>query len=232
MNATLTQSAYGKRDPAGRVKGIFIVVAVHGLIGYALVSGMARKGLELVKKPLEAVLIQEVIIPPPPPPPPPPPKKVEASKEIPKVQAPPPPYVPPPDAPPPVASAAPVIAATPTPPTTPAVIAPPPPTAPSAPVATVAAAAAPVAAGPKQAAIGLVCPTQVAPERPRRAVQVGTEGVVKAQILVKNGVVQEVTILSGPKVFHAAVKAAILRYKCVADGPEVIATQDFNFKLE
>ena len=232
MSGVLVPAAYGKSDPASRVKGIVVVVALHVLIGYALVSGMARKGLDLVKKPLEAVLIQEVIIPPAPPPPPPPPKKVEPPKEIPKVQAPPPPYVPPPDVPPPMASAAPVIAATPTPPTTPAVIAPPPPTAPSAPVATVAAAVAPVIAGPKQAAIGLLCPTQVAPEMPRRAVQDGTEGVVKAQILVKNGVVQEVTILSGPKVFHAAVKAAILRYKCVAEGPEVIATQDFNFKLE
>ena len=91
MNATLTQSAYGKRDPAGRVKGIFIVVAVHGLIGYALVSGMARKGLELVKKPLEAVLIQEVIIPPPPPPPPPPPhrpKKWRRPKKYPRCRRP------------------------------------------------------------------------------------------------------------------------------------------------
>jgi protein TonB len=67
---------------------------------------------------------------------------------------------------------------------------------------------------------------------PRRAVQDGTEGVVKAQILIKNGVVQEVVILSGPKVFHAAVKAAILRYKCVADGVEAIATQEFKFTLE
>ncbi|MEI7515399.1 MAG: energy transducer TonB [Betaproteobacteria bacterium] len=226
MNATLTQSAYGKRDPAGRVKGIVIVVAVHALIGYALVSGMARKGLDLVKKPLEAVLIQEVIIPPPPPPPPP--KKVEPPKEIPKVQAPPPPYVPPPDVPPPATSTAPVIAATSTPPPAPAVIAPPP-AAPAAPVAHVPAPAAPA---PKQASIGVACPTQVAPEMPRRALQDGTEGVVKAQILIKNGTVQEVTILSGPRVFHAAVKAAILRYKCVADGPEVVATQDFNFKLE
>jgi len=229
MTAAPRPAAYGNPDPASRVKGIMVVLALHVLIGYALVSGMARKGLDLVKKPLEAVLIQEVIIPPPPPPPPPPPKKVEPPKEIAKVQAPPPPYVPPPDLPPPVASTAPVIAATPTPPTTPAVIAPPPPTAPSA---AVAAATAPATADPKQAAIGLVCPTQVAPDMPRRAVQDGTEGVVKAQILIKNGVVQEVVILSGPKVFHAAVKAAILRYKCVADGVEAIATQEFKFTLE
>ena len=102
----------------------------------------------------------------------------------------------------------------------------------SAPSAAPAAAPAPVAAGPKRSAIGVACPTQVAPEMPRRAIQDGTEGVVKAQILIKNGVVQEVTIVSGPRVFHAAVKNAIAQYKCVADGPEVLATQEFNFKLE
>ena len=229
MSAAITPSSYGTRDPSSRVKGIVIVVALHVLIGYALVSGMARKGLEMVKKPLEAVVIQEVIIPPPPPPPPPP-KKVEPPKELPKVQAPPPPFVPPPDVAPPVVSTAPVIAATPTPPPAPAVIAPPPPPAPAAPAAV--AAPAPVAAGPKRASIGVACPTQVAPEMPRRAIQDGTEGVVKAQILIKNGVVQEVTILSGPRLFHAAVKNAIAQYKCVADGPEVLATQEFNFKVE
>ena len=222
MNAAITPSSYGTHDPSSRVKGIVIVVVLHVLIGYALVSGMARKGLDLIKKPLEAVVIQEVIIPPPPPPP----KRVEPPKELPKVQAPPPPFVPPPDVPPPVTSTAPVIVATHTPPPAPAVIAPPPPPAPPAP------APAPVATGPKRSAIGVACPTQVAPEMPRKALQDGTEGVVKAQILIKNGVVQEVTILSGPRVFHAAVKSAIQQYKCVADGPEVLATQEFNFKLE
>lgn len=221
MSAAMSPSSYGAHDPSSRVKGIVIVVALHVLIGYALVSGMARKGLDLIKKPLEAVVIQEVIIPPPPPPPP---KKVELPKEMPKVQAPPPPFVPPPDVPPPAVSTAPVIAATATPPPTPAVIAPPP--APTAPVA------APAALAPKSSAIGVACPTQVKPEIPRKALQDGTEGVVKAQILIKNGVVQEVTILSGPRVFHAAVKNAIGQYKCVADGPEVLTTQEFIFKLD
>jgi protein TonB len=227
MNAATAPSSYGARDPSSRVKGIVVVVVLHVLIGYALVSGMARKGLDLVKKPLEAVLIQEVTIPPPPPPPPP--KKVEPPKDLPKVQAPPPPpFVPPPDVAPAVASAAPVIAATPAPPPAAAVIAPPPP----APPAPAAVAPAPVPVGPKRASIGVACPTQVAPEMPRRALQDGVEGVVKAQILIKNGVVQEVTILSGPRVFHAAVKSAVQQYKCVADGPEVLATQEFSFKLE
>ena len=69
---------------------------------------------------------------------------------------------------------------------------------------------------------------------PRRALQDGTQGVVKAQIVLKGGAVQEVNILAGPRVFHAAVKAAIMQYKCVADGAgaEVTVTQEFNFKID
>ena len=71
---------------------------------------------------------------------------------------------------------------------------------------------------------------------PRRALQDGTQGVVKAQIVLKGGAVQEVNILTGPRVFHATVKAAIMQYKCVADGAgagaEVTVTQEFNFKLD
>jgi protein TonB len=217
MSTAATIYTYEHQDPSRRVKGIVIVILVHVLIGYALVSGMARTGLNMLKKPLEAVVIQEVIIPPPPPPP----KKIEKLPEAPKVDAPPPPYVPPPDVAPPVTSNAPVIQSVSTPPPAPAVIAPPPPPAPP-----------PVAAGPKRTSIGLACPTQVAPEMPRKALQDGTEGVVKAQIHIKAGSIIDVTILSGPRVFHAAVKAAMMQYKCVSDEGDVIATQEFNFKLE
>lgn len=202
------------RDPSRRVKGIVIVVALHALIGYALISGLAREGLNLIKKPLEAVVIQEVIIPPPPPPPPPP-KKIENLPDTPKIEAPPSPFVPPPEVAALVTSNAPVIQSIPTPPPAPAVIAP-----------------APVVTGPKRVSIGLACPKQVAPEMPRKALQEEIEGVVKAQIHVKGGVIQDVTILSGHRVFHSAVKAAMMQYNCVTDGGDVIATQEFNFKLE
>lgn len=204
------------RNASRRLKGIIIVVVLHALIGYALVSGLARKGLNLIKKPLEAVVIQDVIIPPPPPPPPPP-KKIEKLPEAPKVEAPPPPFVPTPEVAPQVISTAPVIQSVAKLPPTPAVITPPPP---------------PVVTGPKRTSIGLACPKQVAPEMPRKALQEEIEGVVKAQIHVKGGIIQDVTILSGPRVFHAAVKAAMMQYTCVTDGGDVIATQEFNFKLE
>ena len=90
MNTLEMDYRFEPRDPSRRLKGLIIVVALHAIIGYALVSGMARKGIDFIKKPLEAVVIQEVIIPPPPPPPPPPPKKIEKPLVMPKVEAPPP----------------------------------------------------------------------------------------------------------------------------------------------
>lgn len=219
MNTLGLHPVYKPKDPSKRYKGIAIVVALHLLIGWGIVSGTARNALVALKKPLEAVVIQEVIIPPPPPPPPP---KPIVKQEVVKLDTPPPAYVPPPDVAPPVTSNAPVIASVATPPPTPAVIAPPPPPAPPA----------PPKPAPNRADLRVACPTQVPPEMPRKAIQDGTEGVVRAQALVKNGAVQDVTILSGPRVFHAAVKAAMLQYKCTADATEVVATQEFVFKIE
>ena len=220
---TMNRRRYPGNEPSRRLTGWAVVVLLHILIFWALVSGTARKGLEIIKKPLEAAVIQEVIIPPPPPPPPPPPKEIVKRVE-PKVKTEvPPPFVPPPEVTPPV-SAAPAIAAVATPPPTPAVIAPPPPPAPPAPPAP-----KPVSS---RAEIGVACPTQVKPEMPRKALQDGSEGVVRAQALIRDGVVREVTILSGPRIFHAAVRAAMLQYKCVSEPGDVLAPQEFVFKVE
>jgi protein TonB len=73
-----------------------VVVVLHILLGYALVSGLARRVVEVVKAPIETKIIEEVKPPPPPPenlPPPP------------KFAPPPPSFVPPPEVvvnPPPV----------------------------------------------------------------------------------------------------------------------------------
>lgn len=222
MNTLGLHPVYKPQDPSRRYKGIAIVIALHIFIGWGIVSGTAKNALLMTKKTLEAVVIQEVIIPPPPPPPPKPIKPPE--QEAPKVEAPPPPFVPPPDVAPATTSAV-SIASTATPPPAPVVIAPPPPPAPPP-------APAPVPTGPKRQEIGLACPTQVPPEMPRKALQDGTEGVVRAKILIKDGVVQDVTIESGPRVFHSAVRTAIMQYKCSSGTGEVIATQEFAFKVE
>ncbi len=215
MNTLGLHPVYKPKDPSRRYKGIAIVVALHILIGWGIVSGTAKNALVALKKPLEAVVIQEVIIPPPPPPPP---KQIKPP-EAPKVEAPPPPFVPPPDVAPPVTSTAPAIVSVATPPPTPAVIAPPAPPAPPKPAA-------------NRSDIGVACPTQTKPEMPRKALQDGSEGVVKAQALIKDGSVRDVTILSGPRIFHAAVKAAMMQYKCTTDSGEILATQEFIFKQE
>lgn len=216
------QYGYQPKDPGQKYRGILIVVALHVLLAWAIVSGTAKKGLDIIKKPLEAVVIQEVIIPPPPPPPPPPPIKEIKPPEVkaPKVVAPaPPPFVPPPEVAP-QQTAAPAIASVATPSPVPAVIAPPP------------QVEAPAAAKPARSEIGVACPTQVAPEMPKRAIQDGIFGVVRAQALIREGAVREVTILSGPRIFHAAVKAAMMQYKCTNDSGDITATQEFNFKIE
>lgn len=223
MSGRLARS-YAGADPRRRAIGWALVILIHVAALWALVSGTARKGLEILKKPMEAAVIQEVIIPPPPPPPP---KQIKPPEpQAPRTEAPPPPFVPPPEVAPPV-TAAPAIVATPTPPPAPPVIAPPPPPAPPAPPAP-----APAPPPPRPTQIGVICPTQVAPVMPRRAIQAGIEGLVRAQAVIRDGAIKEVVILSGPRELHGAVRDAMLQYKCISDAAEIRAVQEFNFKLD
>ena len=75
------------RDSGRRFTGLVVVVAFHIVLGYALVEGLARKIVEVVRQPLETKIVEEIKPPPPEKPPPPPPK----------LAAPPPPYIPPPE---------------------------------------------------------------------------------------------------------------------------------------
>ena len=221
MNAAATQNhiplhhrKYGQKDPTRRMIGWGVVVVIHALIIWALITGTARDALKIIKKPLEAAVIQEVIIPPPPPPPPP---KQIVKPQTPKIEAPPPPFVPPPEVPPPVT--APAIVSVPTPPPAPPVIAPPPPPA-----------APPAPSGRQE--MSVACPTQVKPEIPVKALREGTSGIVKAQATIRNGRVVNVEILSGPRVFHNAVRDAMMQYKCISGSGDMIATQEFAFKVD
>ncbi len=67
--------------------GFMIVVLFHAVVGYALVNGLARKIVEVMRAPLETKIIEEIKAPPEKPPPPPPPR----------LKTPPPPYIPPPE---------------------------------------------------------------------------------------------------------------------------------------
>ena len=212
----LHRRKYTGKDPKRRAIGWIVVAGVHVIVLWALITGTARDALKIIKKPLEAAVIQEVIIPPPPPPPPPPPKEIQ--KAPPKVEAPPPPYVPPPEVTPPP-STAPSIVSVPTPPVVQAPIAPPPPPA-----------APPAPTGRQD--IQVACPTQVKPEMPKQAIKENIEGVVRAQATIRNGKVVEVSILSGPRVYHNAVRNAMMQYQCVSGPGDIQATQEFGFKIE
>lgn len=213
MSTITANYHFQPKDPSRSATGLVVVVGLHVVLGYALVSGLARDIVKVIKKPLDAAVIQEVKLPPPPPPPP---KVVKL--EAPKLKTPPPPaYVPPPEVTPTVAPPPVIAAASPTPPPVP-VIAPPAPPAP--------APAAPPK--PVKADMAASCPTQVRPDVPRGAE--GVSGVVRAQAIIRDGAVKEVTILSGPKVFHQAVRSAMLQYRCVSGDAEIVATQQFVFE--
>ena len=81
--------AESQRNPGKHLSGFAIVVVLHVILGYALVAGLGRKIVEVIKAPIETKIIEEVKPPPPPPPenlPPPP-----------KMAPPPPSFVPPPE---------------------------------------------------------------------------------------------------------------------------------------
>jgi protein TonB len=195
------------------IVGVAVMAFAHLLIGYALATGLAQQAFQLIKKPLDATIIDEVKLPPPPPPPP----KIEKVKETPKVEIPPPTaFVPPPEVVTAPQTNAPTITAV---QNTPVVQQPPPP--------------APTVVAPTKTDIALVCPKQVKPVVPDKAIDDGISGTVKAEVRIKAGKVISVNILSGPKVFHGAVKTAILHYECQSGSEnEVVATQEFTFKVE
>ena len=160
---------YASRQRASRkhVIGLTAVVVLHGLLFWAINSGLARKFVKVIKGPVEAVLLEETKpdIPPPPPPPPPP-------KNLPP---PPPSYVPPVDiqlaTPPPVNAIAAVS-------NTPQPVAPPSPL----PVQMSAPPAPP--APPVQTAAVISASSCEKPEYPSASKRLEEEGTVQLKFLV------------------------------------------------
>jgi periplasmic protein TonB len=207
-----------QRDPARHLIGIAFVVLVHGLVIWALVTGLARKAIDVIKKPLTATIIEEIKAPPPPPPPP---KKIEQ----PKVEQPQQTYVPPPDIPVQTTqSDAPTISAvTATPPPQQYVIAPPAVVAPPAP--------------PKPAVRrGIVRLGGDDPVYPRAAIKAGIEkGQVVAQVKIdEKGNVYEVVIISATPARHfdRAVIEALSTWKFKAEGEKYVGEVEVNFSLK
>lgn len=218
-------------DPRRHMVGIGVVILLHALIVYALLTGLAKKMVDVVIAPIETKVIEEVKKPPPPPevvvPPPP------------KLEAPPPPFIPPPEVqitatpPPPT-----ITAVTQTPPPAPVVIAPAPPVV--APPAVVAAPPAPPAP-PKPAiqAAGVACSKMVPPEPP--AVNTEVQGSIFVIATLKAGRVVQVEIerntLKGVadrrvmRGFVSAIEAAMKEgYVCAGDAVQI--RQEFFFDIK
>jgi protein TonB len=213
-------------DPRRHLVGLSIVILFHILVVYALVTGLAKKVVDVVRAPIETKVIEEIKKPPPPPeivlPPPP------------KLEAPPPPFIPPPEVqiatpPPPQPT---ITAVTPTPPPAPVTIAPAPP-----PVA-VAPPAAPVAA-PVQVTAAVACSNYntVMGEAafPKEAIRQGIEkGTATVQfLLTASGEIKDIKAVSSSNALFARASVKVVgEYKCAGQGRDVIVQVPFSYKLE
>ncbi len=194
---------------------ILAVGALHILVGYALVNGLARRVVEVIKAPIETKIIEEVRKPPPDVPPPPPPK----------LAAPPPPFIPPPEiniqmpqvTPPPTIT---TVTTTPPPPGPPPVYRAPPVIAPPAPQPVV-----------RKEYKATSCPK---PSFPRQALQQGISGEVVAWVHVApSGSVTNVEIKqSSNRMFDREVVRALSQCRYAPEAVGFIGEYDIVFNLK
>ena len=198
-----------ERNPVRHLPSISMVIAFHLLLGWALVTGLARKVVEVIKAPIETKIIEEIKKPPPDTPPPPPPK----------LAAPPPPFIPPPE----VNIQVPQITQAPTitttqerPPPAPVVIAPP---------------APPVQASPVRREFKPL--QRVNPSFPRQALQQGITGKVVAWVHVApNGSVTNVEIKqSTNRLFDREVVRALSQWRFNPEPVGFIGEYEIVFNL-
>lgn len=210
--------AQSQRNPGKHLSGIALVVLLHVVLGYALLTGLARKVVEVIKAPIETKIIEEVKPPPPDVPPPPPP---------PKLAAPPPPFIPPPEIqiqtpPPPVQQTITVQTNTPPPP------APFVPTPPAPPVAAPPAPPQPPIRREYKAAY------RVEPTFPPQAIRQGLSGTVIAHVVVTpQGNVQEVRIIrSSNRIFDREVIRALSQWRFNPEPVGFIGEYEIVFNLK
>jgi protein TonB len=212
-------------DPRRHLVGLTVVILFHALIVYALVTGLAKKVVDVVRAPIETKVIEEIKKPPPPPevvlPPPP------------KLEAPPPPYIPPPEVqiatpPPPQPTIS--VAPSPTPPP-PTVMAPTPPP--------VVATPAPAAPAPAVVSAAVVCSNYNTvmgeAQFPKEATR---QGIDKGEALIQftlspSGELKDIkSVRASHQIFARASMRIVGEYKCAGQGREVIVQVPFSYKVE
>lgn len=212
--------AQRQRDPTRHLVGIGAVVLLHILVVWALVSGLARKVVEVVKGPIEVKVIEEVIKKPPPPP--------EVVPPPPKVAAPPPPFIPPPEI---------NIAPPPTPAPTISVVTKEAPPAPQAPVIQKVperpAPPAPPAVRSAQIACANYKEVMQSISYPREALREGIEGDVVIEFTVAgNGQIKDAVIKSSTnRIFNRAAMGAVGDLRCQSGGQDIRVQAPLSFKI-
>jgi protein TonB len=198
-----------ERNPVKHLPSIAMVVVLHIVVGYALVTGLARKVIEVMKQPIETKIIEEIKKPPPDVPPPPPPK----------LAAPPPPFIPPPEI------NIQIPQATPAPTITVQSTTPPPP---GPPVIQKQVEAQPAIRREYKASY------RVEPTFPRQAISQGMSGQVIAWVHVApNGIVTNVEIkTSTNRIFDREVVRALSQWKFNPEPVGFIGEYEIVFKLQ
>jgi len=206
-----------QRDPTKHMIGVAFVVLMHLFVIYALMTGLGRTMMQIVKKPLSAKIIEELKLPPPPPP-----KKIELPRPPPpKVET----FVPPPDVP---------VVSAPTGPTITVVTPKPPEPKVEQPVV---AAPRPPPPPPKPAIRRDIKPiSREEPVYPRSAIRMGIDkGRVIAHVMIdEKGNVTGVVIVSAepPRHFDKAVIDALSQWKYTAEGEKYVVEIEISFSLK
>jgi len=201
-------------DPRRHLAGFSFVVLLHVVVVYALVSGLAKKVVDVVRAPIDTKVIEEVKKPPPPPDPvlPPPPH----------LEAPPPPFIPPPEVQIQTPVPPPTITATQTPPPAPVNIVPVTPQAPPTPKPSTNSAAAHCSKMPPPEAPGLDFAGKI--RLTARATIIGNR-VVQADIVP--GSITGVGDRKMQRLLANAVTSAMTGYTCTGDN--IVVEQQFEF---
>lgn len=208
---------YGRRRTSGRqLLGFALVIGLHILFVYVLISGLANKAVLIVTKPIIARIVSE--------PKPVPPKHVVATPSPmipPQAKTAQPRRVPPPPVAQPATPLAPV-------------------TTNDAPVVTQATPTVPAPVhrdAPAQASVGVVCPNSAeirsSIRYPREAQRDGITGDVLIGFTVgTDGSVRNLNVVrsADPILDHAAIDA-VGKFRCVAQGEDMNVVVPFAFHL-
>ena len=221
-----------RSDPRRHLVGIVVVVLFHAGIVYALVTGLAKKVVDVVRAPVETQVIEEIKKPPPP---------EIVLPPTPRLEAPAPSFIPPPEVrvatPSPVQNTITVTTQTPPPANTPAVIArvEPPVMAPPQ----IVAARPPLIAPPAPVSAAVVCSNYATvmgdAGYPREAVRAGLD---KGEALVQftlgaNGAIKDIKVIRASNPIFARNSARIVaQYECQGQGHDVFVQVPFSYRLD